>query len=188
MAFVSMPGTNLYPRPAQVGSAGRSIDAHRDPCIGTPHPQKEESMRRLVTRAMIAIATTAALLALPTAAHADSGDGSVYCNAGEICFSDAAGGTWTTGIKHFWYSANHRGYYFYGTGVPVVDHIGGYRNLDTQCSVFVWDVDGFGNWYVYSGLGTEYPAVTHTATYRGYSSGDQNRNNGHTRCQRTTHP
>ena len=124
----------------------------------------------------------------PAAAQAnvnDRGTAGANCVNGEICFNYAPGSS--SVYRHFFYDADHRGDHFDGSSFRLADNIVGYRNLDTQCTVYVWDITSTGRWYVYSTIGSEYPQAP-TRVYRTYSAGDQNRNNGHTRCQSGTPP
>ena len=81
-------------------------------------------------------------------AAADSGDGSLACNGGEICFSRDDGNY--TYQKHFWYSADHAGYKFVNvtngttTSSYVRDGADQIRNRDSNCDVKVVDDRG---WY-----------------------------------------
>src|SRR5690349_14106160 len=99
----------------------------------------------LIRRSMIAVAATAGLIAGGAVmATADSGDGSLACNVGEICFSRDPGNT--TYQKHFWYSGNHDGYTFTnvnngaGGQGPLRDNARQVRNRDTSCAVKVTNV------------------------------------------------
>ncbi len=88
-------------------------------------------------------AAVALLGAGGVAAHADSGDGKLGCNAYEICF--ARDTTNTTYQKHFWYGANHDGYSFtnVNTGATgqgaLKDNAAQVRNRDGSCDVKVID-------------------------------------------------
>jgi hypothetical protein len=144
-------------------------------------------IRSLLAAGVAALTVGTFVTAQPAEARpSDRGRNGADCVSGEICFNYAPGSS--TAYRHFFYDADHRGDYFDGVGYRLSDNIAGYRNLDTQCTVYVWDITSTGRWYVYSTIGKEYPAVTRTRTYRTYSPGDRNRNNGHTRCQGATAP
>jgi transposase len=101
-----------------------------------------------------------------TIANADSGDGNLACNGGEICFARDDGSY--TYQKHFYYGASHDNYVF--TNVTTGSADGGYlknnadqiRNRDSSCDVKVVDDRGIypddvftavndGNWKTISG-------------------------------------
>lgn len=96
----------------------------------------------------MAVASVAALglgaVAAPGAA-ADSGDGNLACNRGEICLSFSATNVYQ---KHFWYAASHSGYNFtnvqngQGSSYPVRDNTYSIWNRDTACTVKVVDDRG----------------------------------------------
>lgn len=126
----------------------------------------------------------ASLLVTGQAARADdSGDGSVTCNSGEICFRKDTYGT-DNMRKQFWYGANHgansahgayKWFYVpggYVTNEPVMDSAQYLRNRDTQCTVWVWDIDGQGNWFTYASQGANSGSYISISPY----------NNGHSRC------
>ncbi|MEU5908499.1 hypothetical protein [Micromonospora sp. NPDC047527] len=134
-----------------------------------------------------AAALVAAGVTIPaTAAQADdSGNGTVVCVVGEICFSsDKYGGN--TMRKQFYNGANHganskHGDYLwfyvpggYTTNERVMDGAEHLNNRDTACTVYVWDVDGYGNWFTYVSVQNDgMPFPVRSATPR---------NNGHSRC------
>ena len=82
----------------------------------------------------------------PTMALADSGDGKIACNTGEICFArDDASVMYQ---KHFWYGASHDNYYFWDTvendadGSELKNNADQVRNRDRTCDVKVIDDRG----------------------------------------------
>jgi hypothetical protein len=144
----------------------------------------------LVVASSMAAAMLATLVAAtPAAARpSDRGIQGADCVVGEICFSDF-GGTQNNHYRHFFWDADHRGDWFDASNsTRLEDNIEGYRNLDSACDVYVWDITSTGQWFVYSWIQSEYPPVLRTRTYRTYSVGDRNRNNGHTRCHGSNPP
>ncbi len=137
-------------------------------------------MRKLVKAALAATAVAAAMFGSPaTAQAADVGDGSWTCNSTEICFRYLAGSD--DSIKHFFNGANHysnsaHGAYYFGGpvgGQLVMDNAQEIRNRDSQCRVYLWDVDGSGNWYTYNSQNYNSSSYTNIVS---------DRNNGHSRC------
>lgn len=116
-------------------------------------------------------------------ASADSGDGNVACNFGEICFRNNDLGTDVL-RKHFWFDANHHitsghgAYKWWNasggflTVRNVMDDADQMRNRDTVCTVRVWNVDGFGNWFWYTSQGPGSSSWIVVSEI----------NNGHSRC------
>lgn len=47
-----------------------------------------------------------------------------------------------------------------------------WRNRDSTCTVWVWDVDGQGNWFTYASQPYNYGSYQSISSY----------NNGHSRC------
>jgi len=143
-------------------------------------------VEKILRWAVLALTLIGVLIATPSAASADDGDGYYACNSGELCFIEYANNT--TYYKHFYNGANHwtqenctlchSAYTFHPDSHRLMDNANSFRNRDTQCNVYVWDVDGQGNWYPYMG------ATPGNATYQSTS----NRNNGHTRCQSGSSP
>jgi hypothetical protein len=113
-----------------------------------------------------------------TASAADVGDGLLSCNRGEICFARDIPST--TYQKHFWYSADHNGYYFTNVntgnrdGGPLQDHADQVRNRDTVCAVLVVDNRGI------------FPDDSYRApndgVWKNIPSTVDNENDHHTRC------
>ncbi|HEU5471113.1 MAG TPA: hypothetical protein VFV67_10700 [Actinophytocola sp.] len=142
-------------------------------------------MRKLITAGLAAAAIGAALGAGAGTAQADVGDGSWACNNTEICFRKSAGSD--RSIKHFFNGANHsanarHGAYTWGGPAPggnVTDDAREFRNRDSQCTVYVWDITSTGSWFAYA----HQPAQSNTWFYD-----LKNRNNGHSRCSNTQHP
>jgi hypothetical protein len=148
-------------------------------------------VRRIAASAFAVVATLLGAVAATTPAHAspsDWGDRTTRCNPGEICFTYYFGGTHTTGIRHFYYDSDHR-YTTFDTGTRLYGNSAGFRNLDTQCNVWVWTIEN-GRWMTYGGyVPTElYRYPNGTTTYAPFRVVDINRNYGHTRCQGTTAP
>lgn len=86
----------------------------------------------------------------PTMALADSGDGKIACNTGEICFArDDASVRYQ---KHFWYGASHDNFYFCDTvesdadGSELKNNAEQVRNRDRTCDVKVIDVAFARDW------------------------------------------
>jgi len=97
-------------------------------------------LKKLLSTALASAAlATVGVLSTAGTASADSGDGLVACNSGEICFWRYGSGTtgWT---KQFWYTANH-GSYTWWSGQPtsyrVQDDAAEVTNRDTQCRIRV---------------------------------------------------
>lgn len=145
------------------------------------------TLRRIVSLAALFPLVASVIVAQGAPAHADYdyGDGSANCNSGEICFY---GDEDFFLIKHFWYGANHHsvpGRWGHGpytwfdtwdwqdTDDIVMDHAIRMTNKDTACRVYVWNVDGSGNWYIY------------VSQAMGKSVSFTPRNNGHSRCTTT---
>ncbi|MEU5908500.1 hypothetical protein [Micromonospora sp. NPDC047527] len=142
-------------------------------------------MKRVAFSVAGAVAATAFILVPAGAAQAaDGGDGSVLCNTGEICFRKDTYGT-DQMRKQFWNGANHganskHGDYMwfyvsggYTTTERVMDSARFLTNRDTECTVYVWDVDRYGNWFTYASQG---------ANSGGTSRSIDPYNNGHSRC------
>jgi hypothetical protein len=122
-----------------------------------------------------------------TAAYAGYDDGNpqgqqLVCENYEICFSYT--NDTTTNLKQFWYDANHGevpgnhvAYFFHPNGQRLMDNAWQMRNRDSDCTVYVWDIDSYGNWYVYDSQGAQAGA---------YKSISHDRNNGHSRCYSDT--
>src|SRR4051794_34815943 len=116
-------------------------------------------------------------------AAADSGDGNVACNNGEICFQFTYGSN--NSIKQFWNGANHYSnaahgaYYWFSTltgsqtSTLLLDRAEGLRNRDTSCTVYLWDVDAYGNWFMYDSEPKQSTSFWNIGAKR---------NNGHSRC------
>ncbi|MFF5289155.1 hypothetical protein [Paractinoplanes globisporus] len=147
-------------------------------------------LRSALKLAAVPAAAALALAAMPGAAQADdNGDGSTACNYTEICFQ------WVYNsnnlVKQFWNGANHYSngahgaYYFFDvpngvrSSARVMDNAEGFRNRDSACTVWLWDVDGAGNWYTYYSQGKNSGSFTNSGA---------NRNNGHSRCSGTASP
>lgn len=131
----------------------------------------------LLSVAGLALAAGGGLFLAP-AASADSGDGNLACNGGEICFSRDS--TNTTYQKHFWYAGNHDGYTF----TNVTNGAGGQgglrdgadqvRNRDTACSVKV--VDDRGIWP------DDYHVISNSGSWTRLKDDTRNQNDRHERC------
>ncbi|CAL9491385.1 hypothetical protein SUDANB95_03224 [Actinosynnema sp. ALI-1.44] len=116
-------------------------------------------MRKLITAGAAIAAFGATLLGGAGAAQADDdgkpGSGSA-CVATEICFREVAGSD--ARVKQFWYSANHAHvpnvhepyrWWITSTGTRgsyILDAANQFRNRDSSCTVYIWDMDGSGNW------------------------------------------
>lgn len=93
-----------------------------------------------------ALSVSLAVFGATAASAADSGDGYLACNSGEICFGSADGNT--TYQKHFFWGADHANYFFtnVNTGVqsttPLKDNADQVRNRDSACAVRVIDDRG----------------------------------------------
>lgn len=91
-------------------------------------------------RILVSSVLATSVVAVPIMAHADSGNGQLTCDGGEICLSrDSGSFTWQ---KHFWWAAEHGGYYWTnvndGTGgTTVVNSASAVKNRDTGCTVKV---------------------------------------------------
>lgn len=131
----------------------------------------------MIAKTFAVAGLVAAALAATGAATADSGDGSLACNGGEICFSRDT--TNTTYQKHFWYGANHDAYKFTNVSTGVVtgsyleDNAAQLRNRDGSCDVKVIDWNG------------ALPSVSHTVANNGVwtmlKDGVRDQNNEHQR-------
>jgi hypothetical protein len=135
--------------------------------------------------AFAALAMTATFLVPATAANAtDIGDGSVNCNSGEICFKRDNGGS-NIYLRHYWYSdmtlPAHGGPNFSDGGGIVEDNISSEYNRDTECNVYLEDIDGAGYWFGYYIMERRQSGGYY---YVGDSKND--RNNGHNRCYEVT--
>ncbi|HEV2784583.1 MAG TPA: hypothetical protein VGX25_34810 [Actinophytocola sp.] len=141
-------------------------------------------MRRFITAGLAAIAFGVVLVAGAGAAQADDNgknDGP-QCSYTEICFRQTAGSD--AMVKQFWYSANHarvegvHDYYrWYETatgsrGPYILDSARQLRNRDSSCTVYVWDMDGSGNWL----------KLWHQPANSGSWMAIPPQNNGHSRC------
>jgi hypothetical protein len=143
-------------------------------------------MRRTLTAGVAVAAFAATLLAGSGAAQADVGDGSWACNKREICFRKDQGSDQS--IKHFWNGANHgevpgkHAAYRWGGPSPgglVMDNATEFWNRDSVCTVYVWDIDGTGNWFAYA----HQPFDS-----AGWFYDLRDWNNGHSRCTNTVPP
>lgn len=131
----------------------------------------------MLIKGLAAAGVLAVSVATMSTAGADSGDGSLACNAYEICFSRDGGNT--TYQKHFWYGANHDGYRFTNvstgslTGSYLEDNAAQIRNRDGSCDVKVIDWNG------------ALPSVTQTVSNNGVwtmlKDGVRDQNNEHQR-------
>jgi hypothetical protein len=138
-------------------------------------------MSRIKAAVVAAVLAAMALFAPSTPAQAyDSGNGNWTCDYYEICFNLMDASVWDTqwGIGHTFYYGNmyHDQYAECDTTgweecTVLMDSANGFWNRDSTCSVTLWDVDGYGNWYKYG---------TYARGYRGNAG--QYRNNGHSRC------
>ncbi|MFC7533987.1 hypothetical protein [Actinoplanes sp. GCM10030250] len=139
---------------------------------------------RTILKSAIAAGFAAGALAVPSAALADdNGDGNEPCNYTEICFQYIFGNNQYG--KQFYNGANHYANGAHGAyrwwdsvndvrlGINVMDEAQGFRNRDSACTAWLWDVDGSGNWYTYHSQPKNYGSFLNTG-------GD--RNNGHSRC------
>jgi hypothetical protein len=135
-----------------------------------------------IKAAIVAAAIGIAALVIPTApAQAyDDGNGNAKCDTYEICFNFLDSSIWNTewGIGHsfYWGSMAHNTYVMCDpTGwqecIGLMDEANGFWNRDSTCDVKLWDVDGYGTWFVYGDYGRG---------FRGNVGG--RRNNGHSRC------
>jgi hypothetical protein len=103
--------------------------------------------RNLRVTAVGAVLAAAAAVFVPSAAHADNGDGQPGCAHGEICFWYNAGNTYQ---KQFWYTGDHGGnnfMYYDGSAYResserVQDNALHVTNRDTQCRIRVGDYSG----------------------------------------------
>jgi hypothetical protein len=143
------------------------------------HPAQRKLIRWVVAAALMVggVAVSA------QAAYADSGDGLAACNFGEICFRKDTYGA-DNMRKQFWFGANHgangshgayKWFYVpggYTTNEPVMDNAQYLRNRDTECTVWVWDIDPYGNWFTYAHQQAIATGFLRISTY----------NNGHSRC------
>ena len=93
-------------------------------------------------RMFAALALTIGLLMVsPSPGQADSGDGSVSCNSGEICFFRYK--TSRSYQKHFWYDANHHNATWYNvrdgrsTSLYIDFDANQLENRDSRCDVRV---------------------------------------------------
>ncbi|MET7748284.1 hypothetical protein ACFQZ8_04870 [Micromonospora azadirachtae] len=120
----------------------------------------------------------------------DQGANTAACTTTEICFSEYSS-DWNRSHKDFWYDANHHSNnahvaYAFNAGTnftrhDVMDHAAGIWNRDSECSVYVWDVNAQGTWYVISAYGNYASGWTSLSPVA-------NRNNGHSRCSSTANP
>jgi hypothetical protein len=149
------------------------------------HARRRIFVLLAATLTAIGLAVTAGA----TAASAAYDDGNpqgqqLVCENYEICFTWAS--STTNDLKQFWYSANHGAvsgshvaYFFHPNGQRLMDNSWKLRNRDSSCTVYVWDIDSFGNWYVYASQGRQ---------AGGYLDMSHDRNNGHSRCTNTSPP
>jgi transposase len=97
---------------------------------------------KTIVRVLVAGAGSLALaVAGASVAAADSGDGNVACNRGEICFSRDWGNYRYQ--KHFWYAGADAGYVWFDTATGVATNrairndASAVANRDTLCDVRV---------------------------------------------------
>lgn len=138
-------------------------------------------MSRIKAAIVAAVLATTALLVPAAPAHADDwGNNNWTCDYYEICFDLLPASNWDIdwGIGHafYWGNMHHDQEVMCDTTgwqecLFMMDVVDGVWNRDSTCDVKLWDVDGYGNWYVYYDVP------------RGWR-GDygQSRNNGHSRC------
>lgn len=136
----------------------------------------------LIRRALMSVAGSLLLvgsgLALAPGAFADSGDGSLACNGGEICFSRDL--TNTTYQKHFFFAGDHDGYSFTnvtngaGGQGPLKDGADQVRNRDSSCSIKVVDDRGI--------LPDDYQVVANNGAWTVLNTDVRNQNDRHERC------
>jgi hypothetical protein len=138
---------------------------------------------------LVSALTFGSLLATPAYASDDqpddNGNGLLSCGPGEICFKRDSGGP-NSFLRHYWNSDNDHNdnddsKVFTDGGGPVMDNISSFLNRDTECDVNMYDVDGFGSWFVYRTVSHD---VNDTA-YDFIGSSDNDLNNGHERCDGT---
>ena len=135
-------------------------------------------MNRKMQVIALAVATAAGTVFSTGVATADSGDGNLNCNAGEICFN-RDGGTLTY-QKHFWYSGNHSGYTFTNveTGAggqgDLRDNAYSVKNRDSSCDVKVVDDRG-----VYP---DDYQTIANNNSWTTLISSVRDQNDRHERC------
>jgi transposase len=133
-------------------------------------------------RVTIAVALAGPLLAgtfiQAGIANADSGDGSLACNAGEICFNrDGANLTYQ---KHFWYSGDHSGYTFTNVSTGATgqgylrDNAYSVKNRDSSCNVKVVDDRG-----IYP---DDYQTIDNNNSWTTLISSVRDQNDRHERC------
>jgi hypothetical protein len=135
-----------------------------------------------IRAAVVAVVITLVALVIPASpAHADDwGNGNWTCDYYEICFNGLSQSTWNYeyGVSHMFYYGNMHHDQEAICDAPasyncilLMDAANGFWNRDSTCSVTLWDVDGYGNWYRYG---------TYARGFRGDVGGY--RNNGHSRC------
>jgi hypothetical protein len=142
----------------------------------------------------VMVAATAAL-AISSPAQADSGDGVIDCNSGEICLAESGSINY---IKHFWWGAWHDTYKWWDVSASassntyVIHTMSYFANKDTDCSITFYDDYGtgvsFGNgdgnyqsWYVqFAEAVYWYPPLLPIAAANAAAWDNANRN--HTRC------
>lgn len=135
-------------------------------------------MGRKLRAMVLAAPVLAATLVSAQAASADSGDGKLGCNWGEICFNRDGGNL--TYQKHFWNSGSHDNYKFtnVSTGTTghgnVRDNAYSVKNRDGSCTVKVVDDRGF------------YPddvhAIPNNSTWVMLKDAVRDQNDRHERC------
>lgn len=139
---------------------------------------------RLPRALIVVTAGLAIALGAPAApALADQGDGLLSCNTGEICFKRDSGGG-NSYLRHFWYDdmwwtagGGHGNEYFTDQGGVVLDRISSEFNRDTECDVYLEDIDGGGHWHDYYTMESR-----QSGGYYYVGSSKNDRNNGHVRC------
>lgn len=113
--------------------------------------------RALKTAIMAALLAAVGLIAVPAVAQADSGDGKLACNYGEICLAR----DWSdvTYQRHFWYSGPTNGnfvnrYTGQSSGGAVANNASAIWNRDSSCNVAIIDTHWYGNNIKWFGKGT----------------------------------
>lgn len=132
-----------------------------------------KAWKRIVCSSMLATS----IVAVPNMATADNGDNTPSCVANEICLSKDAGTPWQ---KHFWWGAEHGGYYWVNVttgvgGTTVVNSASVVKNRDSACSIKIIDDRGIlpDNYQVFAAaINTWYPL----------NSALNNQNDRHERC------
>lgn len=135
-------------------------------------------MRRTLGVAGLSIALLSGLVAVPMNASADSGDGKLACNAGEICLSR----DWpaTRYQKHFWNGGSHDGYSWVNTQTggatytKVQNSASSVKNRDSRCYMKIVNDRG--------PLPDNYKVIANDSTWRYVGDQMNDANDRHERC------